>query len=140
MTKKTKYETPRNERTVMATGRFCALCGADEGLPHHDEQYKLIVTALEFHDGVLHCQPCLAGSLESENPAEFLLAVAARRQTEFWEALRALELELGFDVEDNEDLSNMTVEYLREAAGENDDLDEEEAACREIVDEHKEGK
>ena len=125
MTKKTKYQIPRHERTVMATGRFCALCGADEGLPHHDESYRLIVTSLEEHAGKLHCQPCLEGALEMENPAEYLLARAARLQTEFWEALSALEDEIDCHVDANQDLESATLEYLKEGQ---DDEDEEEGA------------
>ena len=108
----------RRKRTVTATGRYCVICGADEGLPHHDEQHKLIVTALEEHGGKLHCQPCLEGSLQLEHPAEFLLAKAARLQTEFWEALRELEEEVGCELDANDNLEAYDMEDLREMARE----------------------
>ena len=94
--------------------RQCMACGAIEGQGHHDEQHKLLLTNLEKHGDSLYCQPCLAGTLEMENPAEYLLSKAAKLQTDFWNALGELEAELGCDVDGNSDLEGATVESLKE--------------------------
>jgi len=44
--------------------------------------------------------------------ADKLLAAAVMAQAEFWKALRALEVELGFEVDDSFGLEEETVEHL----------------------------
>ena len=45
--------------------RRCEVCGATEGDPHHDTDYRLIVVLSE-HKGTLMCQLCLQGCREAE--------------------------------------------------------------------------
>lgn len=124
--------------TPKSTDR-CQMCGAHAGEPHHDEDYKTLTVALAEHacvlphhcrfHGELLCQPCLEGSKENEleksGTPEGLLAKAARLQTEFWDALGALEAELGFDVDGTQELEGVTVEDLREAHGDDDEEEDE---------------
>jgi hypothetical protein len=119
--------------------RQCAMCGAHDGLPHHDTTCGGVIVALAAHEcllphncwahGALLCQPCREGSreieLEKSGTPEGLLAKAARLQTEFWEALSALEAELGCDVDGTQELEGMTVEDLRDG-DKDEDEDEEE--------------
>jgi len=130
----------KTKTTKTETSRQCGMCGAHDGLPHHDATCGGVVVALAKHEclltphcwmhGALICQPCMEGTreieLEKSGTPEGLLAKAQRLQSEFWEALRDLEEELGFDVDDNRDLEGLTIEDLQ-AEHEDDDDDEDDA-------------
>lgn len=103
--------------TTVGRKPYCKMCGALEGIPHHDENYKNQVVVLTEHNGDKLCQPCLQGTkeieLERSGTPEGLLARATRLQTEFWNALNELEAELGIDIDSARDLEGTTIEDFR---------------------------
>jgi len=136
----------KTKTTKTETSRQCAMCGAHDGLLHHDKAVGEVLVALTKHEclltphcwvhGALICQPCQEGARENEleksGTPEGLLAKAQRLQTEFWEALRDLEGELGFDVDDNRDLEGLTIEDLQaEHEDEDDDDEDDDCTCDE---------
>jgi hypothetical protein len=116
-------------KTKKTTKANCQMCGAEEGKPHHDASSDGVIVALEKHRCLLHqpcwmhlkmiCQPCKQGTYENEiehsGTPEGMLAKAARLQTEFWDAVRELEMELDIEIDSTCDLEGMTIEDLKEA-------------------------
>jgi hypothetical protein len=128
------------KKTKTAANRHCAMCGAVEGLLHHDRTVGEVLVALTEHactlphrcdmHGRLLCQPCVQGNqeleLEKAQTPEGALYRAAQAQSAFWEALSELEGELGFDVDDARDLEGLTVEDLKAEQDEDEDEDEDD--------------
>ena len=55
----------------------CQLCGAHEGQPCHDPSTARETVVITDHKGRQMCLPCHEGTLETEDPAGYLLAKAA---------------------------------------------------------------
>jgi hypothetical protein len=72
--------------------------------------------------------------------AETAFEEAQRLQKEFWSALLNLEVATGIEVDDNVDLSDMTLDLLIEEAAENEDGRERRSSCNEVLEQGRIGK
>lgn len=90
----------------------CAMCGAHVGKPHHDHLGKgRTVRKLTDYKGQAICFLCRIGRRMLDASRELALTRAQYAQTRYWERLKELETELGFEI-DVRDLDTYTVEGL----------------------------